>query len=637
MIKRIFLVILMLFSGLLLVACKNSDIDAAVQPTAVVISSPEQTNSITVGMTLQLRATVIPTTITNITVDWSSNNEEVATVSDEGLVTALQSGQVKITAKAGTVSGYYYLTVKEDIPVIQAIAIEGVNEVFVGDYLKLNYRLTPDVNVAVVWTVDKTNIAEIDQNGRLYGKSAGTVTVTAAYENINTSRQITVKTRTGNPTALTLKGRNLLEAGATMQLLVTTTPVGAVNGVTFTSSNDEIAEVSASGLVLGKSAGTVTITARSTEYDLEANFEITIKDYRIDENDYQNVWKDVLAATKDSIFGVAHYQNNDQGKLVKKSIGSGFVYKTQFIMKDGSIYDDINDVHSFDDVEFYHYYLITNKHVVEGSDALKIYLHAERKEIPATLIQYDTKVDLAVVSFNYTQYIRPLSFGDSDNLLGGERVAAIGNPSGFEFSSSITEGIVSIPRIYMDDDTDNDGINDWSALYIMHNADINPGNSGGPLVNSKGEVLAINTMKFVSSNIEGMGFSIPIHLIQSLLPYLENGVVKQRVTLGITGNEVKTLVENHITETVDSENNRIVFSIPEGIDYGVYVVGVDPSSKAGQAGLQIHDIILTINGRKVWETLDIRSELDTVVPGSGQEVRLGVMRNGVLEELILTY
>jgi S1-C subfamily serine protease len=635
MIKRIILAILILFGGLLLSGCRNNGIDAAVQPTAVVITSPEQKYTIDVGTTLQLRATVYPTTITNITVQWSSNNEEVATVSGDGLVSALKSGQVKITAKAGSVSGYYYLSVKDIIPDIQSLVIEGEDEVFVDDYLKLNYRLMPEAhNVNVIWTIDKVNIGEVDQNGRLYAKSPGTAVVTATYGEFVANHTITVKARTGNPTSLSLIGRNVLEVGATMRLKVDTLPLGALNDVNYTSSNTEVAEVSATGLVLGKSAGTVTITASSKHNAQEASFELTVKDYRIDEEDYLNVWTEVLAATKDSILGVAHYKKNSENKLVKESIGSGFVYKTQFILKDGSVYDELEDVLSFEDVEKYRYYLITNKHVVEGSDALKIYLHSERKEIPATLVQYDSKVDLAVVSFEYQRYIRPLDFADSDSLQGGERIAAVGNPSGFDFSSSITEGIVSLPRVYLQDDTNNDGISDWSALYIMHNADINPGNSGGPLLNSRGEVLGINTLKFVSSDIEGMGFSIPSHLIQSLLPYLERGEVKQRVTLGITATEVKTILEFGLTQ---SEDGTIQYSVPANIEYGVYVAAVDPEGAAGSAGIQTHDILLTINGKKIWDTNVIRLELETVSPGTGQEIILEVCRNGSIIEISISY
>ena len=124
---------------------------------------------------------------------------------------------------------------------------------------------------------------------------------------------------------------------------------------------------------------------------------------------------------------------------------------------------------------------------------------------------------------------------------------------------------------YIEDDTDDDGVSDWSALYIQHDAAINPGNSGGPLLNTKGEIVGINTMKFAATDIDNMGFSIPSKTILELIPHLEKGEVPKRATLGISGNEIEKLLESPDP----------LKPIPEGITYGIYVVDVvEGASKA---------------------------------------------------------
>jgi serine protease Do len=281
---------------------------------------------------------------------------------------------------------------------------------------------------------------------------------------------------------------------------------------------------------------------------------------------------------------------------------------------------------SFDNVKTYHYYLVTNKHVVEESDAVQIYLHEIDEEIPATLIQYDLKVDIAVVYFEYEEYIRPLEFADVSNLEAGEYVLAIGNPSGFEYSSSATHGIISHPQRYLPDDTDGDGISDWDAEYIQHDAAINPGNSGGPLLNLKGEIIGINTLKFASNEIDNMGFSIPSNTVVPLLEILEKGEVPRRATLGLTSITVKDLI------AYPDPN----YPLPQGVTYGLYVTDLI-AGKAKDAGIRIGDIILSANGKELRNTIDIRLALAAIIVGTDDELRLSVLRDGEIIEFILVY
>jgi len=119
--------------------------------------------------------------------------------------------------------------------------------------------------------------------------------------------------------------------------------------------------------------------------------------------------------------------------------------------------------------------------------------------------------------------MRPLEFADSNYLKKGMFAIAIGNPSGYEFYGSTTFGIISHPLRYISEDTNGNGTDDAENEYIQHNVAINPGNSGGPLINMDGKIIGINTMKFVSQDIDNMGFSIPSNVVTNLIPDLEAG------------------------------------------------------------------------------------------------------------------
>ena len=265
--------------------------------------------------------------------------------------------------------------------------------------------------------------------------------------------------------------------------------------------------------------------------------------------------------------------------------------------------------------------VITNRHVIENSDAVKVYLHTIDEEIDAEFIHYDDKVDMAIVKFRYDEYIKPLKFSNSDTLVHGETVIAIGNPEGFEFSSSATRGIVSYPERFISDDTDGDGVNDWDAVYIQHDASINPGNSGGPLLNMYGEVIGINTLKFASAEVDNMGFSIPSNTIVELLPYLENGKVPQRAKIGITVIAVLDLLQT------DYKNADYKYIIPEGLKTGLYITDVTNGSPAFGI-LQKDDILLEFNGVVLRKSIQLRAELGEIIVGSNQIIKVKVLRNG---------
>ncbi|MGE0003100.1 MAG: S1C family serine protease [Candidatus Izemoplasmatales bacterium] len=179
-----------------------------------------------------------------------------------------------------------------------------------------------------------------------------------------------------------------------------------------------------------------------------------------------------------SVVGVSTYQGT-----TGVSLGTGVIY----------YYDSANQ----------EYYLVTNNHVVDGGDNYRI-VFSDESYVTGTLLGVDANIDIAVLKFSASGLSRSFTvsnFGDSDALTPGTMVIAAGNPQGYMFYGSMTLGIVSgIHR-----DVDGDGV----VQYIQHDASINSGNSGGPLYNLEGEIVGINVSKFASTDIEGMGFSIP--------------------------------------------------------------------------------------------------------------------------------
>ena len=206
-------------------------------------------------------------------------------------------------------------------------------------------------------------------------------------------------------------------------------------------------------------------------------------------------------------------------------------------------------------------YIITNAHVVDGADSLKVVLY-DGSTYEATLVGSDNVTDLAVIKIEATNLV-PATFGSSEDLKVADQVMAIGNPGGLQFSSSVTVGYVSALNRTI---TTEDG---YTMECIQTDAAINPGNSGGALVNKYGQVVGINSSKIAATGYEGLGFAIPIDTAQSVVSSLkEYGYVKDRAVLGITG------------QYVDSMTARF-YGYPSG---GMYVASVTNPS-VSQAGI----------------------------------------------------
>lgn len=336
----------------------------------------------------------------------------------------------------------------------------------------------------------------------------------------------------------------------------------------------------------------------------------------------------VMAAKKatPAVIGVSNYQRNLGINMVLTGTGSGVIYGCEAKMKNGSTVSNCETTINSNEVETYNYLVVTNRHVVKDSQMLKVYIGEERLKLPATLIQYDDKVDLAVIRFSHYKYIQPIPFADSDLISHNSFAIAIGNPSGYDFYGSTTFGVISSPKRYLSDDTDGDGRADWDAEYIQHDVAINPGNSGGALINIKGELIGINTLKLLSDEIDNMGFAIPSNVVKDIVKILETGAKPTRRTLGIGVVDIFVLLNPE-----DYPSLSYDYTVPNGILHGLYVSTVDANRPAHNK-LKPGDIILEINGIKIYYTYQFRKELD-----SGEAVNLNVFRNNQMISVTITF
>ena len=218
-------------------------------------------------------------------------------------------------------------------------------------------------------------------------------------------------------------------------------------------------------------------------------------------------------------------------------------------------------------------YILTNAHVVEGAKTIKI-ITIDEEEYTAKLVGADSKTDLAVLKIDANN-LPTVTFGDSDKMEVGDAVVAIGNPYGLILSNTVTNGIVSAVRKGM-------MVGEGEMDLIQTNAAINFGNSGGPLLNMKGNVIGVNSLKIVSESFEGLGFAIPINsaipIIDSLKQY---GYVKDRPMLGING------------EFLDERKASIQYGCPAGMYIDSVMDGTDAKAK----GLRKGDIVIKIDGK----------------------------------------
>jgi serine protease Do len=245
-------------------------------------------------------------------------------------------------------------------------------------------------------------------------------------------------------------------------------------------------------------------------------------------------------------------------------------------------------------------YILTNNHVVENADEIMVRL-ATGKEFKAKVVGRDQKTDIALIEIHGASDLTAVTLGDSDGLRVGQWVVAIGNPFGLE--NTVTAGIVSAMGRHI-----NQGPYD---NFIQTDAAINPGNSGGPLLNTKGEVVGINTAIYSrgGGNI-GIGFAIPISLAKEIVPQLKE---KGHVTRGWLGVMIQKVTPD-IAESLGLTESK-----------GALVADVVKDGPAEEAGLKQGDVIVEFDGKAVSDS----AELPLLVARTpvGRSVKLKVIRD----------
>ena len=285
----------------------------------------------------------------------------------------------------------------------------------------------------------------------------------------------------------------------------------------------------------------------------------------------------IHAQNKNSVVGISNQSvTNIFGQVTESaSAGTGFI-----ISEDG--------------------YIVTNYHVIENAKSLTVIMD-DKEEHSATVVGYHEGNDFALIKINVTG-LTPVKLGNSDHLIVGDQVAAIGNPLG-EMTNSLTVGYISVKG--RDVTIDNSIIN-----MLQTDTAINPGNSGGPLFNMKGEVIGITTAKSTGNAVESIGFAIPINDVKQMITELmENGHISAPY-MGIK---------------VTNERDGM----------GVYVNSVEAGSPADKAGLKKGDLILAIGE---YETISL-SALDKALRNfePDQTTTIQVYRTRQVLELTITF
>ncbi|MGB0931984.1 MAG: S1C family serine protease [Chitinophagales bacterium] len=252
-------------------------------------------------------------------------------------------------------------------------------------------------------------------------------------------------------------------------------------------------------------------------------------------------------------------------------------------------------------------YIVTNYHVIEGSDEIQVNLYNKERYI-AELVGMDTSTDIALIKIKANN-LPAIKYGDSDRVEVGEWVLAVGNP--FNLTSTVTAGIVSAKARNIDILEADYAI----ESFIQTDAVINSGNSGGALVNTQGQLIALNTAiatPYTSGTYAGYSFAIPVNIVRKVVDDLKKHGTVQRAYLGVT---IKN-IDSELAKNMKLKNME-----------GVYVEQVIRSSAAADAGLRKGDIIIEVHGRKINSSPELDERLARYRPGD--PISITYLRNGI--------
>ncbi|HCM90377.1 MULTISPECIES: trypsin-like peptidase domain-containing protein [Vagococcus] len=298
----------------------------------------------------------------------------------------------------------------------------------------------------------------------------------------------------------------------------------------------------------------------------------------------------------EKIFGPSD-NNKSEGELAEASEGSGVIYR-----KDGD-----------------KAYIVTNNHVVTGSDAVNI-TFSNGKKAAAKVVGTDVYSDLAVLEISSKDVTNVAEFADSNDVQVGEAALAMGSPLGSSFSNSVSQGIVSAKDRMITNQAEDGSI--ISSNAIQTDAAINPGNSGGALVNSSGQVIGINSSKIAQAasgvSAEGMGFAIPSNDVVKIINQLETGKPIARPMLGVSMRNL---------DLISPEERESVLKLkPDEVTGGIVIVSVEKDSPAEKGGLKKYDVITQLDGKDVSSSTELQSTLYNKKIGDDMEITY--YRNG---------
>ena len=351
------------------------------------------------------------------------------------------------------------------------------------------------------------------------------------------------------------------------------------------------------------------------------------------EGKVENVASAVAKKAMNSVVAVTSLEVTEDwyGRSAKEGMGSGVI-----VSEDG--------------------YILTNSHVIGKGKNVRVFLagqdiqmfsssgtseqNPEKSGYPAKIIWNDSESDLALIKIEAGKTLQAATIGDSSEVQVGETVIAIGNPVDVNFKGTVTQGIVSgLNRsVSVSSESDSDSQSGFPFEFpgfstmkkkttnlmtglIQTDAAINSGNSGGPLLNAKGEVIGINTVKVVSSaGVESLGFAIPIDKAKPVLNKLSTGDWKT-VLLGIRGISTK-----EYEERLQAKLN---------IEDGIIVLEVEQNSPAYRGGLRANDIVTKIDGKKVTSMNELRTELQGYKKDDRAKITL--IRGGEEQTLEVTF
>mgnify|MGYP006084884243 CR=1 FL=1 len=262
-------------------------------------------------------------------------------------------------------------------------------------------------------------------------------------------------------------------------------------------------------------------------------------------------------------------------------------------------------------------FIVTNNHVVENAETIQVVLN-DNREYTAKVIGTDPATDMAVLKIEETD-LSPIVIGNSDEIQVGEWVLAVGNP--FNLTSTVTAGIVSAKGRSINIMKGNSGKNIFPIeSFIQTDAAVNPGNSGGALVNSKGELVGINTAITSKTGFySGYSFAVPVNIMKKVTTDMIKYGIVQRAFIGVSIQEMT----QDLADKLDSDNTE-----------GVFVNGVSDGGAAKIAGITEGDVIIKVNDVNIKKVPQLQEQIGRYNPGN--KVNVVILRNGKEKNLSVT-